>query len=47
MHPVKFFMNEIYRDYWGIPDERKAPQRSEQPGMWLRTRPSKVEEARR
>lgn len=39
MHPMNRFMNEIYADYWGIPTDRKAPQRSEQPGMWLRSHP--------
>ena len=26
MHPVKFLMDEIYHDYWGIPQRKRKPQ---------------------
>lgn len=46
MHPLKFFLSEIYEDYWGIPDDRKQQnRRRSRPGLWLRSRPARHDKA--
>lgn len=35
MHPLKFLMDEINRDYWGIPDKSKQRvRRADVPLIW-------------
>lgn len=47
MHPVKFLMDEIYHDYWGIPENRKGRvRRQEAPAIWFRSRPARQTDSR-
>ncbi|WP_274629339.1 hypothetical protein [Arvimicrobium flavum] len=46
MHPVKFLMDEIYHDYWGIPERRQGRvRRREALGKWFRSRPPRQDDS--
>jgi hypothetical protein len=48
MHPIRFFLDEIYQDYWGVPRTRQGHARNqEKAGIWLRSRPRRQVDSRR
>jgi len=48
VHPLKFFLDEIYEDYWGIPANRPARKRKqEERGLWMTSRPPRQIETRK
>lgn len=48
MHPIRFFLDEIYQDYWGVQEARQPRVRKqEERGFWMRSRPLKQIDSRK